>query len=61
MKIETINNLSDSNFTINFYVEENIKSNSKYFSQKQYYVLSNSFFNKPNEIVFRSLINLIRI
>ena len=56
----TINNLTDSSFTINFYVEENIKSNSKYFSKKQYYILSNSFFNKPNEIVFRSLINLIK-
>jgi len=56
----TINNLSDSNFTINFYVDENIKSNSKYFSQKQCYILSDSFFNKPNEIVFRSLINLIK-
>ena len=56
----TINNLTDSNFTINFYIDENIKSNSKYFSQKQYYILSHSFFNKPNEIVFRSLINLIK-
>ena len=56
----TIRNLSDSNFTINFYVDQNIKSNSKYFSQKQYYILSNSFFNQPNEIIFRSLINLIK-
>ena len=56
----TIKNLSDSNSTINFYVDENIKSNSKYFGQKQYYILSSSFFNQPNEIVFRSLVNLIK-
>ena len=56
----TINNLSDSNLTISYYVEENIQSNSKYFSQKKHYILNSSFFNQPNEIVFRSLINLIR-
>ena len=56
----TINNLSDSNFTINYYVDENIKNNSKYFSQKKHYILNSSFFNQPHEIVFRSIINLIR-
>ena len=56
----TINNLSDSNLTISYYVEQNIKSNSKYFSQKKHYILNSSFFNQPHEIVFRSLINLIR-
>ena len=56
----TINNLSDANLTISYYVEQNIKSNSKYFSQKKHYILNSSFFNQPHEIVFRSLINLIR-
>ena len=55
----TINNLSDSNFTINYYVSENIKLNSKYNSEKKTCILSNNFFNQPNEIVFRSLINLL--
>ena len=58
--ILTINNLSDSNFTINHYVDANIKFNSKYFSQKKHYILNSSFFNQPHEIVFRSLINLIK-
>ena len=56
----TINNLSDSNFTINYYVDENIKNNSKYFKNKNYYILSNKFFNQPHEIVFRSIVNLFK-
>ena len=56
----TINNLSDSNVTINHYVDENIKSNSKYFIRKKQHILNKVFFNQPHEIVFRSLINLIR-
>jgi len=55
----TINNLSDSNLTISYYVDENIKSNSRYFNKKKHYILNSSFFNQPHEIVFRSLINLI--
>ena len=56
----TINNLSDSNFTINYYVHQNIKLNSKHFRKQNYYILNNSFFNQPHEIVFRSLVNLIK-
>ena len=46
--------------TIIHYVNENIKHNSKYYKKKHYYILSNNFFNQPNEIVFRSLINLFK-
>ncbi len=56
----TINNLSDSNFTINHYVNENIKHNSKYNEKKKYYILNGNFFKQPHEIVFRSLTNLLR-
>ena len=56
----TIKNLSDSNFTINYYVNENIKNNSKYHKNKRYYILNNYFFNQPHEIVFRSLMNLLK-
>jgi len=55
----TINNLSDSNFTINHYVNENIKYNSKYNRQKKNYILNSDFFNQPHEIIFRSLTNLL--
>ena len=57
----TINNLSDSNFTINYYVNENIKHNSKYIKQKKSYILSSDFFKQPHEVVFRSLNNLLKI
>jgi len=56
---QTINNLSDSNFTINHYVNENIKHNSRYFKNKRQYILNKNFFNQPHEIVFRSLTNLL--
>ena len=58
--ILTINNLSDSNLTIDHYVIQNIKCNSKYNSKKKNYILNNDFFNQPHEIVFRSLINLLK-
>ena len=56
----TINNLSDSNFTIDYYVDENIKNNSKYFKYKKCYILNNNFFKQPHEIVFRSIANLFK-
>ncbi len=56
----TINNLSDSNLTINYYVKENINLNSKYYKKNHHYILNKSFFNQPNEIVFRSLVNLFK-
>ena len=56
----TINNLTDSNFTINHYVNENIKFNSKYNKKKKNYILNSDFFNQPHEIVFRSLTNLLK-
>ena len=57
----TINNLSDSNYTIDYYVNENIKYNSKYYRHKKSYILNRNFFYQPHEIVFRSLINLLKI
>ena len=56
----TIKNLNSSNLTINYYVNENIKKNSKYCNQTKYYILNEDFFNKPDEIIFRSLIILLK-
>jgi len=56
----TINNLSDSNFTINHYVLENIKLNSNYLKYKKAYILNQYFFDKPHEIIFRSLSNILK-
>ncbi len=57
---QTINNLSDSNFTINYFVNKNIKDNSKYFEKKRHYILNRNFFKQPHEIVFRSIIQLLK-
>ena len=56
----TISNLSDSNFTINHYVLENIKINSNYLKNKKAYILNQSFFDEPHEIIFRSLSNVLK-
>ena len=56
----TINNLSNSNLAINYYVNENINQNSKYHVSKKTYILNVDFFNKPHEIVFRSLNILLK-
>tara|TARA_Y100000739_G_C20221053_1_gene290036 strand:- start:102 stop:470 length:369 start_codon:yes stop_codon:yes gene_type:complete len=56
----TINNLSDSNYTIDYYVHENINHNSKYINYKKNYILNRDFFNQPHEIVFRSLNILLK-
>ena len=49
-----------SNLTINHYVDNNIKYNTKYNSKKKNYILNSNFFYQPNEIVFRSLIYLLK-
>ena len=56
----TIDNLSDSNRTINYYVEQNIYKNSKFIKNKCAYILNRSFFRNPNEIVFRSFLRILR-
>ena len=57
----TINNLSDSNITINHYVQQNISLNSNYLKKKSAYILNKEFFKQPHEIVFRSLSNILKI
>jgi len=56
----TVDNLRDSNFTINYYVDLNIKNNSKYFIESKYYILNKDFFDQPHEIIFRSIIILFK-
>ena len=56
----TVDNLRDSNITINHYVDLNIKNNSKYFNDKKYFILNNDFFNQPHEVIFRSIITLLK-
>ncbi len=56
----TIKNLKDSNETINFYIEKNLKNNSFYNKKKNIVFLNVAFFNQPHEVVFRSLTEIIK-
>jgi tRNA(Ile)-lysidine synthase len=51
----TIKNLKSSNDTVNFYVNDNIKKNSTFISEKNICFLNKYFFIQSNEVVFRSL------
>ena len=58
----TINNLSQSNLTINYYVNKNISSNSNFFKvdDKITCMIKDEFFNQPNEIIFRSIGDILK-
>ena len=56
----TINNLKDSDKSIKFYVDRNLKKNVVFLKKKNTYILSYNFFDQSHEIIFRSLINLIQ-
>ena len=56
----TIKNLKDSNETINFYIQKNLKNNSFSDIKKNKVFLNVKFFNQPHEIVFRSLTEIIK-
>ena len=55
----TLGNLSKSNASIDYYVNNNIEQNAKILSDKKSYILNEFFFKTPDEIVFRSLSELI--
>ena len=57
----TINNLKDSDKTIRFYVEQNIKKNSFFFKSKNLLILNKLFFDQSHETIFRSLTKTIQM
>ena len=56
----TINNLKDSDKSIKFYVDRNLKKNVVFLKKKNTYILSYNFFDQSHEIIFRSLTSLIQ-
>ena len=56
----TIKNLKDSNETINFYIQKNLKNNSFSNKKKNTVFLNVKFFNQPHEVVFRSFTEIIK-
>tara|TARA_B100001250_G_scaffold394715_1_gene398919 strand:- start:6 stop:1031 length:1026 start_codon:yes stop_codon:yes gene_type:complete len=57
----TINNLRRSNQTLLFYVEQNKRLNSFLNQKKNELILNENFFKNPYEVIFRSMIDSIKI
>ncbi len=55
----TLENLNKSNKALEFYVNKNIEKNTKFLNRKKSIIINEFFFNKPEEVVFRSLSELI--
>ena len=58
--ILTINNLKDSDKSIKFYVDRNLRDNLVFLKKKNIYILNQNFFNQSHEIIFRSLTQIIQ-
>ena len=56
----TINNLKDSDKSIKFYVDRNLKENLVFSKRRNVYILNGNFFDQSHEIIFRSLTKLIQ-
>ena len=57
----TIKNLKFANESIEFYIKKNFEQNVKILSQKNIIILKENFFSQSNEVVFRSLAEVIKI
>ena len=55
----SLENLYKSDQTIEFYVKKNIEKNSRFLIKKKSFILNENFFNQPEEILFRSLSEII--
>ena len=56
----TIKNLKVANQGLNFYVEKNVNSNAKIIKTKNTYILNKNFFQQPEEIIFRSIVIVLK-
>ncbi len=57
----TLKNLKFANKSIKFFTKKNIKENSTFLNNRKSLLLSEEFFNYPEEVVFRSLTEVIKI
>ena len=57
----TIKNLKFSNENIEFYTKKNLEDNLTILSKKNDIILKEKFFSQSNEVVFRSLTEVIKI
>jgi tRNA(Ile)-lysidine synthase len=57
----TIKNLKFANENIEFYTKKNLRDNVTILRQKNNFILKENFFSQSNEVVFRSLTEVIKI
>ena len=58
---KTIKNLKSSDTVVNFYVSENLDKNSFFSTKKNHFILNDNFFKQPDEVVFRSFSNSLKL
>ena len=56
----TINNLKDSNQSIKFYENKNMKENTVFLKEKKTCILKKEFFDQAHEVILRSLTTIIQ-
>ncbi len=56
----SLNNLSKSNYAVDYYVKKNINDNSNYLKLTKTIILKDDFFKHPDEIAFRSFSEVIQ-
>jgi len=56
----TINNLKDSDRSIKFYENKNMKENIVFLKEKKTYILKKEFFYQAHEVILRSLTTIIQ-
>ncbi len=59
--LKTIKNLKFSNKVVEYYVDENLKKNTSFSNSNGRLILNNTFFLQPQEVVFRSLSESIKM
>ena len=57
---KTLNNLTKSNYALDYYVKKNINDNSNFLTLNNTVILNEDFLKQPKEIVFRSFSELIQ-
>ena len=57
----TIKNLKFANENIEFYTKKNLENNVTILSKKNFIIIKKNFFSQSNEVVFRSLTEVIKI
>ncbi len=56
----TINNLRSANDALDFFAKKNIKENATFYERKESYFLKKNFFLNPEEVLLRSISEILK-